>query len=118
MIEKDKTKQGCWSVSTLIKETKEHNQKQNSFPIADKEPTAREVLEYLLGDTDGWCNGNFVIYKYDKQTKRTFLQRLNLLWVLPLFVLSAPLQLLIRGEVGINRNSWLGKIVDKMVKFK
>jgi hypothetical protein len=109
MLEKDKRRNCYFSIDTIIKEAKEAN--------GTKKPTAEEVLTYMMGDSDGWRNGDYVVYKYTKSTKRTFLQRFNMLWVYPLFILAIPFQFLFVGDIGLNRNSKIGRLVDRLVKF-
>ena len=109
MLEKTKRRNDYFSISTIIKEVKEVNGTDN--------PTAKEVLEFMIGDSDGWRSGNYVLYKYNKTKKRNFIQRVNMLWVYPLFVVTIPLQYLLFGEWGLNRNNKVGKIVDWLVKF-
>lgn len=109
MLEKDKRRNDYWAVSTIINEVKEAN--------STEEPTAKEVLEYMIGDADLWLGGEYVVYKYTKDTKRSFIQRLNLFWVYPAFFMVMPFQFLFTGSTGVNRNSKIGKIVDKLIKF-
>lgn len=107
-MEKEKRSQDYYSISTIIKEVKGD---------ADKEPTAREVLEFMIGDYDHWRGGDYVVYKYKSRKKRNLIQRINMLWIYPLFIVTIPLQYLFAGDWGLNRNSKIGKIVDYLVKF-
>ncbi len=109
MLEKEKRRNDHWTIDTIIKETKDTNGTDN--------PTAKEVLEYMIGDSDNWTNGDYVVYKYAKTKRRNFIQRVNMLWVYPLFVITIPLQYLFLGDWGLNRNNKVGKIVDWLVKF-
>ena len=98
----------CDSVS-IIKEIQDHKNKENI--------TAEEVLDFLLGNAENWNEGDYFVYKYDQIHYRSFMQRLNILWVYPLFVLSIPMQWLIKGSIGVNRNSKIGRIIDYLIKF-
>ena len=112
MLEKNKRTQNYYSVGRIIKEVKDNAR------LYDKDnPTAKEVLEYMIGDQDGWTSGEFVVYRYDDRNKRTFLQRLNTLWVYPLFILTIPLQYLFTGSWGVNRNTKFGKLIFRLVGY-
>ena len=82
-----------------------------------KDPTVDDVLTHLLGDYDGWKTSNYVIHRYETETPRTFLQRFNTIWVYPLFLISVPFQWLYKGSIGVSRNSKIGAIIHKLVKF-
>lgn len=111
-LEKRKRRQDYWSINQIIEETKKNSR------IYGQEPTAKEVLKYMIGDNDGWCSGEFVIYRYSKRTKRNIIQRFNMLWFIPMFTISIPLQYLITGDWGINRNSKMGKITERLIGFE
>ena len=81
-----------------------------------KNPTAKDVINHMLGDDFG-RGGNYAIYSYDEPTERRFIQRLNMLWVWPIIILSIPFQFLFCGDIGVNRNSKVGRVVDWLVKF-
>ena len=58
------------------------------------------------------------LFKNIKKIKtRTFIQRFNYMWVFPIFLVSVPVQWLYRGEIGVSRNSKIGKIVDRLVNL-
>ena len=109
MLEKGKRRNDYYSINGIIKETKEYN--------GTDDPTVREVIEFMIGDSDHWAGGDYVVYKYNKTKKRNFIQRLNMIWVYPLFIVTIPMQYLFLGDYGLNRNSKVGKIVDWLVKF-
>jgi hypothetical protein len=79
-----------------------------------KGASAEDVLEHLFGDDDR--TSDYVVYKYD-HNKRTLLYRLNLIWVWPLCSVTLPFQWLITGNFGVSRNSKIGRVVDRLVKF-
>lgn len=112
ILEKEKRRQDYLRIDTIIKETKQHTR------IDGEEPTAKEVLKYMIGDSDGWCNGEFVVYRYSEKTKRNLLQRFNMLWFMPLFVISIPIQYLLTGSWGASRNSKIGRVIDWLIKFE
>lgn len=109
MLEIDKRRLDYWSTDSIITDT------INGTGIEN--PTAKDVLTYMIGDRDNWCGGDYVVYRYNHKKKRTLIQRLNMLWVYPLFIINIPLQYLFTGDVGLNRNSKAGKIVHWLVKL-
>lgn len=78
-------------------------------------PTADQVLDYLLGDQDGH-RSDYNVYKYE-YGKRSLKNRVNMIWVYPIFLISIPFQWLIIGEIGISKNTKIGRVVDKLVRF-
>ena len=76
-------------------------------------PSGEDVLDYLLGDMD-WCDSEYTLYKYE-HSYRSFVNRLNLIWVYPLFFISIPFQWLFRGVIGFSRDSKIGRLVNKLV---
>ena len=80
-----------------------------------KDASVEDVLNHLFGDDDN--SSDYVVYKY-VHSDRTLLNRLNLIWVWPLFLISMPFQWLITGNTGVTRNSKIGRIVNTLVKFK
>lgn len=109
MIEKNKRRRDYFNIKTIIKETEEAR--------GIKNPTAKEVLEYMIGDSDGWCNGEYTLWKYEEVNKKNFIQRLNMLWVYPLFILTIPLQYLFTGSFGVNKNTRIGRVINWLVKL-
>ena len=103
-IEKSKRKQGYWMKSDILKECGEN-------------PTGQDVLDYLIGDNEGhWSD--YVVYKYN-HSKRTIFQRVNSLWVIPVFIVAVfPFQWLLYGKTGFERTGKMGKILEWLVKFE
>ena len=62
-------------------------------------------------------SSEYVIYKYDDNDDSTLLNRLNVLWLYPLFIITIPFQWIFTGSVGIKRNSRIGRIVDSLFKI-
>ena len=110
MIEKSKRRCDYFGAKSIIENCKSETGEEN--------PTAKQVVQYMIGDCDRWTGGDYVIYKYSDKSKRSFLNRLNLYWVYPLFIITIPFQFLFFGEIGVNRNSKVGRIVDRLVKFE
>ena len=113
MLEKKKRRQDYYSINSIIKDAK-----KNAILVDDSNPTAEEVLTYMIGDEDHWTGGEYAVYRYNKEKKRTFIQRLNMLWLFPLFFLSIPFQYLLTGDWGVNRNSKTGKVINWLVKLE
>jgi len=109
MIEKNKRRMDYWNVKKIIDETIEQS--------GIKEPTAKDVLHHILGDKEGWSGSDYVIYKYSDNSKRNFIQRVNTIWVYPLFIITIPFQFLFLGNCGVNRNSKIGKLINWLIKF-
>lgn len=108
MLERKKWRQRNYSYDTVIKDCKEE--------LGREEMIAEDALKYILGE-NGHNDSNYVIYKYEYPTKRRFIQRLNAIWVYPLFILSIPFQWIFKGDVGVSRNSRVGKVIDWLVRF-
>lgn len=106
MLEKKKRRLDPWWASMLKQEA------------GGREATADSVIDVLLGDKEGYNTSYYVVYHYDELGSSTFMNRLNRLWVYPLFIVIAPFQYLFTGNVGFNRNSFMGRIVDKLIDFK
>lgn len=72
--------------------------------------TPEGLLDFLFGD-----DSEYRVYYYDDiYTKRTVINRLNTLWLLPTWVVCAPFLWLSTGETGINQHSKLGKWIAKV----
>lgn len=68
-------------------------------------PSAKDVLDHLIGDNDGWVNSDYQLRKYD-YCKNTVLQRINSFWVIPLYaLLIAPLRWIFTGSTGMKTDS-------------
>ncbi|WP_337843538.1 hypothetical protein [Rheinheimera sp.] len=104
MLEKKKKFRGWWARSEVLKATGKEN------------PTADDVLDVLMG-RDQYSDTDYLVHRYDEPAARTMLQRFNFIWFMPLYLLTVPFQWLIRGQVGVNRNSRMGRIFDAIVGF-
>lgn len=104
---KNKSRQNYYMRREIKKDTGKEN------------PTADDVLELIIGkDEYDYNTGDYILYKERNNTKRNFIQRVNLLWVWPLMVLSIPFVYLFTGNFGVSMNSRLGRIVDFLIKFE
>lgn len=81
----------------VLKEIKEHEGIEN--------PTVNQVLSHLLGDEDGWIASNYTVRAYEK-VKTNPIQRLNAIWVYPLYALVvAPIKWIVTGSTGVETES-------------
>jgi hypothetical protein len=74
--------------------------------------TPEGLLEFLFDD-----DSEYRIYYYNDpwgSSKRTIGNRLNTLWMLPIWAVCAPFLWLFTGEAGINQHSKLGKWIAKV----
>lgn len=79
----------------------------------DKCKDKAEVLDELFGNYYNDYYSNYNVYVY-LENKKTIWNRLNLLWILPIWLLSIPFQWLFLGKVGVKSSSWLGNILFKL----
>ena len=79
--------------------------------------SAEALLDNLLGNRGHWVNSDYRIFKYEDVQKRSIWNRLNYIWVWPLFILSIPFSWVLTGTWGLTRDSKIGKVVDWLVKF-
>lgn len=72
--------------------------------------TPEGLLEFLFNE-----DSEYRIYYYDDPyTNNTISQRLNTMWVLPLWFVCAPFLWVFTGNTGINQHSKLGKWISKV----
>ena len=87
----------------------------NETSVAFEKPksalTADDVLSYLVEENDVYR-----IVQYSRADS-TILNRVNMLWFAPVFILSMPVQYLIKGHIGFSRNSRLGKLITKLLNI-
>ena len=89
----------------------EKNRILNDATLAmGKELTAVDLIEYILDDSD------YSLRKYTS-TRRTTFNRINILWVYPVFLLLVPFQWLCQGDTGFKRESRIGTALEFLVKF-
>ncbi|EPS1205530.1 TPA: hypothetical protein ACKP07_005006 [Serratia marcescens] len=77
-----------------------------------------KVVTLLLGED--WQNfGPFTIVDNSwVEPDATFIQRINRLWFVPIYLLTIPFQWLFRGRVGVETNSKLGALMSKLTGLK
>jgi hypothetical protein len=75
-----------------------------------REPSASDAIEYILESCD------YSLIKY-KKSNRTIFNRLNVLWVWPLFLIFAPFQWIVTGDTGFDREKFAGRVLNYLVKY-
>lgn len=96
--------------SVVISAAKEYSGKDD--------PSKEDILEVLFSEEN---TNDFYVYWWENpyDTPKTFVQRLNYLWFLPLFcVVIAPLQWLFKGRVGFDERTKIGEVVLKLIGEK
>ncbi len=81
----------------------------------------QQVTRIILGDDDSYYDGRRyrIVDTYSSMHENpTLAQRLNRLWFVPVYLLTVPLQWLIRGQVGMDDNSKMGKFFLKITGLK
>lgn len=79
--------------------------------------TKDKIIKHLFGDYESRPESNFkVVYRSKPDIKTTPIQRFNMLWVWPLYMLTlAPYNYITKGDTGVERESRLGKLISKLV---
>ena len=102
-------------------EAKNHKVRSFYGPLAElrklgiKNPTVKDLEEHLFGDEHGCIDSNFYICEYDTP-QNTIFQRLNRIWVYPLFlVLICPLKWILTGRFGFKASSKTGQLLTKLI---
>jgi len=78
-----------------------------------------EITRFLCGrdnyvDPDGFDYQVVDQTVWRKKRDATFLQRINRLWFIPLWVLTMPFQWLFRGRTGFSTTSKIGKLCQRI----
>lgn len=75
-----------------------------------KDATGQQVLDHLFGTYGGDSCVNFVIREWRKDD-RTKLQRLNMLWAMPLTIVLWPFRYVLYGDGGWSTNTPMGRFI-------
>ena len=77
--------------------------------------TINDALDIIFGgyDNDYWTD--LVVYRRCESSKTTILNRINTLWVYPLFIVCIPFRYVLFENVGFNRDTKFGKFVLDLV---
>lgn len=81
-----------------------------------KDATGQQVLDYLLGPYGDDSRVNFVIREWRKDD-RTKLQRLNILWVIPLSILLWPIRYVLYGDGGWSTKTRMGRFILRVTGY-
>ncbi|CAD91794.1 hypothetical protein [Yersinia phage PY54] len=80
-----------------------------------KDPDVYKVMNIIFDDDDvRCCTYQLVDNSWIEKKDATFLQRLNRLWIVPLYMLTVPFQWLFRGKVGFNNESKIAAVFVKL----
>lgn len=81
--------------------------------------TKDKIITHLFGDYESRPDSKFkVVYRWNPDIKNTPMQRFNMLWVWPLYMLTvAPYNYITKGDTGVERESKLGKLLNKLVGY-
>lgn len=75
-----------------------------------------KIVEHLFGMLDRDPTSKFkVVYKRNPYIKTNTIQRINLFWVWPLWLVIAPIKWIVTGEMGVTKDSKVGKILTKLI---
>lgn len=81
-----------------------------------KDATGQQVLDYLLGPYGDDSRVNFVIREWRKDD-RTKLQRLNILWVIPLSIVLWPFRYVLYGDGGWSTKTPMGRFLLRITGY-
>lgn len=80
------------------------------------EYTKNKIIAHLFGSWEDPSGSEFkVVYRYDPDINTSPIQRFNLLWVYPVWLLIAPFKWIITGTTGVTKDSKVGKILIKLL---
>ncbi len=81
--------------------------------------TKDKIIKHLFGDYESRPDSNFkVVYRWNPDIKNTPIQRFNMIWVWPLYMLTvAPYNYITKGDTGVELESRLGKLLNKLVGY-
>lgn len=84
-----------------------------------KDATGKQVLDFIFGVYDGDYKDvkhSYVLRRWYKDDK-TKLQRLNMFWAWPLTLILAPFQYVMKGQVGWDDRTKMGRFILKAVGY-
>ena len=86
--------------------------------VNGKDATGQQVLDYLFGPygVDSCSSVNFVIRQWCKDD-RTRLQRLNMLWAMPLTILLWPFRYVLYGDGGWSTKTLMGRFMLRVTGY-
>lgn len=78
--------------------------------------TQDKIIEHLFGMLDRNPTSKFkVVHKRNPYIQTTTIQRINLFWVWPLWLVITPFKWIVTGEMGVTKESKVGKILTKLI---
>ncbi|PHZ22641.1 hypothetical protein CS535_16025 [Yersinia massiliensis] len=76
--------------------------------------SAKDVIEVIFGDHENESDYRLVRAWFEAPPQKLW-QRLNYLWVFPLYLISVPFQWLFIGRIGLNRDSKVGVLIERLI---
>lgn len=74
------------------------------------------VLDLIFGDYENeWANKYVLKYRHFSEPKATIINRINFLWVCPIFYMIAPFRWVMFGEYQLNEDSRFFKIIKWLI---
>lgn len=79
--------------------------------------TKDKIIEHLFGNGDHYSHSKFkVVHRRNPYIETTPLQRINRLWVFPLyFIFVAPYNYIVKGDSWTDSESKFGKFLSKLI---
>lgn len=79
--------------------------------VLGKNATGEDVLDYIFGtwENDYNSDSGLIISIWDESDRKTMLQRFNMLWVVPLTFILAPFNYVLKGCIGWDTKSKIGR---------
>lgn len=80
-----------------------------------KSATAETVLDVLFGQFNDDDSIYLVKYRHNPYIRTTAMQRINLFWVWPLMLITAPVRFILTGSAGVSTSGRLGLTLRKLI---
>lgn len=78
-----------------------------------KDYTAKQAVDFMFGDYDGTYQSEYQLYKWSECDK-TVSNRINMLWAVPLTLLCSPYHYVIRGGMGWDDKTVVGRFICRV----
>ena len=79
---------------------------------------ADELIDFLVGEYQNDYESDYqVMDRWSEYEERTFMQRINWIWVLPVYFMCVPFAYIFIGKWEIQRNSKLGDLINRLIKI-
>lgn len=102
------------SIHNRVHEAYKH-QIERDFKESHLPQTINGLLDFLCDDEE---RGDYRVYHFNDpwgaSNKKTVCNRLNTLWMIPIWLVCAPFLWLFTGEAGVSQHGQLGKWIAKI----